>query len=111
MVNKLKPCPFCGEEGRIIIKTEGTFSDFGLYRSMVRCAECGVIVDRYEKTPYAAEDRAIEAWNTRAERTCRMVKPDWGGPKCRDKVCSECGVLFQTWGEKYCSHCGAKVVK
>ena len=42
-------------------------------------------------------------------RTCRMVKPDWGGPKCRDKVCSECGAPFQTWGEKYCSHCGAEV--
>ena len=45
------------------------------------------------------------------ERTCRMVKPEWAGPKSRTKVCSECGVQFQTWLEKYCSHCGAKVVE
>ena len=105
MTSELKPCPLCGEEERIIIKTEGTFSDFGLYRSMVRCAECGVIVDRYEKTPYAAEARAIEAWNTRAERTCEVVYDGDGCP-----YCGECrSVLYGTSG--YCPDCGVRLVE
>lgn len=44
------------------------------------------------------------------ERTCRMVKPEWAGPKSRTKACSECGMQFETWLENYCSYCGAKVV-
>lgn len=45
------------------------------------------------------------------ERTCRMVKPEWAGAKSRTKVCSECGMQFQTWQENFCPHCGCKVIK
>lgn len=44
-------------------------------------------------------------------RTCHMVKPEWAGPKSRVKVCSECGVEFKTWLERYCSYCGAQVIE
>lgn len=100
MTSELKPCPFCGGEAVTELCGKGKFAHWCVW------CDCNVL-----RQDFKTEAEAIEAWNTRAERTCRMVKPDWGGPKCRDKVCSECGVLFRTWGEKYCSHCGAKVVE
>lgn len=69
------------------------------------------------------EKEAAEAWNTRAERTCRVVPMDAAGkPPYRkgDLIlneltdgCSKCGYPFDTLNHgvpNYCSNCGAKVI-
>jgi len=61
--NELKPCPFCGSEAEI---REGVYQ--GEESSYVRCRECKAtgrtfIISR----KYASNERAIEAWNRRAE--------------------------------------------
>ena len=55
----LKPCPFCGERDRIIIrvfKYDGKTPKYG-----VRCFDCGA-----EFRPYFSKQKAIELWNRRA---------------------------------------------
>lgn len=61
---KLKPCPFCGGEGRLCagkwdfeIDQPVPGSGYG-----VECAECLSQTDTYNNT-----DEAIEAWNRRIE--------------------------------------------
>ena len=45
------------------------------------------------------------AWNTRAERTCRMLVD----PKTECRICSECkSVMLE--GFNYCPNCGARVI-
>ena len=58
MSNKLKPCPFCGGDAEITKWHEGYF---------VECKEqrCGGTIGAYK-----TEEKAIEAWNTRVEKTC-----------------------------------------
>lgn len=58
MTEKLKPCPFCGGEGRVFEDTSFGV-DNPLYR--VFCGMCLVKTD----TAYRRED-AIEIWNRRA---------------------------------------------
>ena len=46
------------------------------------------------------------AWNTRAERTCRMLVD----PRTEYRICSKCkSVMLE--GFNYCPNCGAKVVE
>lgn len=108
--DELFPCPFCGCEVRMRMH-----SYLGAWYTI-----------RGEHTPscpmrkvwrnYADEAEAIEAWNTRAERTCR----DTG--ECRWFCCSECGFGFNDMYAnkerefevdvsfpKYCPNCGARV--
>ena len=54
MKNELKPCPFCGSTE---IKVD---DDQGFY--FVYCDQCVC-----ETAKYVTEDKAIEAWNRRAE--------------------------------------------
>lgn len=98
-MSELKPCPFCGGEAK-------------LYSGRIKyvfCKEC-FATNEDVKT----ESEAIEAWNTRHERTCRAVK------RRGDYVCSACGeVLLSGWADpfeaiplecfKYCFNCGARV--
>ena len=103
---KLLPCPFCG--GKAHIWNSGYF-----YNG--KCYKCGCTLSG---NGYVTEAEAIEAWNTRAERTCCMT--DRG-------ECSECGAyIVRAWTEvhdfngdmkridlrshNYCPNCGAKVV-
>ena len=71
MTDKL-PCPFCGKDNKLRINTR-KHRDYpdGLFA--VKCTRCG-IRGRYQLT----EERAIAAWNTRAERTCQNYCPDCG---------------------------------
>ena len=97
-MSELKPCPFCGGEGK------GVYDDNGY---MVECDKCHAdgpfASDRYYKDDF--KRRAIEAWNARAERTCRME--DNGIELC----CSECDRRHEYDDEPdYCMGCGARVV-
>lgn len=54
---KLLPCPFCGSEVVGMEKYGKTFF-------ACTCFECGAKVDNFYPTP----QKAIEAWNTRANK-------------------------------------------
>ena len=78
-------------------------------------------LDQFEKCSGETEDAAItallKAWNTRAERTCKM-EYEKSEPHIHEGklTCSECGAwaMFPpyNWSEyNYCPYCGAKVVE
>lgn len=104
--DKLEPCPFCGGEAEIYEPLVARFW-------FVRCSDgdtCGTCGPDRE-----TRSAAIEAWNTRAERTC--TNSYRGGCTVAFK-CSSCGdsVFYPKKGSgkhvklKYCHNCGAKVV-
>ena len=93
-MTELKPCPFCGGEADIVV-----YGATGEHT--IECLTCGAEgATEYDKA------EAIEAWNTRAERTCSRVVIDgwlWN--------CSECGYRSDTGHlYNYCPNCGARVV-
>ncbi len=56
---ELKPCPFCGGNGKLCI---------GSHVCFVKCQLCGAETGLIEvSAKYSAEKRAIEMWNKRAE--------------------------------------------
>ena len=61
MENKLLPCPFCGGEA----ETQNTYA-IGVWE--VFCIVCGAHTGYHPGGCTEAE--AIEAWNTRHEKTC-----------------------------------------
>lgn len=70
-------------------------------------------IEYAEKDIDLAKKKAIEAWNRRAERTCRMVRARWDDGECVWGCrCTACGDRFTyetgtTW--RYCPACGARV--
>lgn len=97
---ELKPCPFCGGKACIC--------GLGKYQKEVYCENCGTVSDIY-----GTSQKAIEAWNRRAERTCLMVRARWDDGECVWGCrCTACGDRFTyetgtTW--RYCPSCGARV--
>ncbi len=58
---KLKPCPFCGERGRVRKTKMG-------YR--IVCAECGAashcaVIQQWHDNKFVAQCQAAKAWNER----------------------------------------------
>lgn len=100
MDEKLKPCPFCGVNGlpHPLDHKEGCYLRY-FYEILAERASTSGDVMR-------------EAWNTRAERTCRN---DNDNDPSRFR-CSRCG--WQDWDTytadsafSYCPNCRAKVVE
>lgn len=90
MENKLLPCPFCGGEAKL---WSHHYAEEDLTLWQVRCNRDFLRKKCYMNdsfVTFGTEEEAIEAWNTRAECTCRNV--------------AEQGILFE------CSECGAKTV-
>ena len=118
-MNDLRPCPFCG--GQVKLKAD----DSGGYS--IECCNHEWPKERFtqqipDKTIAAdvlmcswgqgeeAKQALIEAWNTRAERTCKNK-----APRYLDFLCSECGFVHyiddsnctgdgNEWN--YCPNCG-----
>lgn len=106
-MTELKPCPFCGGEAH-------TYRNH-LWHVACERAWHGCVT----MSAFVTEAEAVEAWNARAERTCKI---DY------ERHCSNCGVYvhesavlvrkdldggFWTVVSKpasYCPNCGAKVV-
>lgn len=95
-MSELLPCPICGHDAELV---EGWY---------VYCPNRSCWVDGT-----ALEDtktKAIEAWNTRYERTCHSIDPVGS----EFFICSECnfgaGKIMFTEFYNYCPNCGAKVV-
>lgn len=111
MDDELKPCPFCAGECRIV-KTSWGY-----------CPQCqgrdddGVWCHMHvlPLPSYNTPEEAAEAWNRRADRTCRMT---FDGREYGYR-CSRCGCITETYRDTdgkfyapdYCSHCGARVVR
>ena len=103
----LKPCPFCGGEARIIAKPYEP-------KVCVGCDDDTCLGFSGLGWLYDSEKEATEAWNRRAERTCRM-----GAPIDGEYRCGECGHLNREtyradkgWHPpEYCAHCGARAVE
>lgn len=108
MSEELKPCPFCGGEARIIAKPYEP-------KVCVGCDDDTCLGFSGLGWLYDSEKEAIEAWNRRAERTCRMVRARWDDGECVWGCrCTACGDRFTyetgtTW--RYCPACGARVVE
>ena len=103
---KLLPCPFCGGEPII---HESMFGGFTACCSEIKC--CGLVCR------YPTEAEAIEAWNTRSERTAKVeIYTDTVYGEARNVVlCGECG-SFLSWdiewedlAPSYCPNCGCRV--
>ena len=101
----LKPCPFCGGEGsayQVLDYPEKIGPRFS-----VICNDCGASVT----TIFQSEWTAIEAWNRRAERTCRVVSAKECGGVGYAPGCSECGwQMADSMWHNYCPNCGARVI-
>ena len=104
MENDLLPCPFCGGEGELCTYYGGGEHNETVHTVMCDNEDCPMNV----LTPdYLTEAEAIEAWNTRAERTCRNTSDS------NYFRCSVCRKKTYRGDEtfKYCPNCGAKVVE
>jgi Lar family restriction alleviation protein len=110
-MSDLKPCPFCGGEaveGKVKFNGKESERD-----GWLGCRECRVFLN------YTNGERgkkmAIEIWNTRYERTSRIVEGSRkyvfsDGTELFEDGCSECnGYLIDR--DNYCPNCGAKVVE
>ena len=99
---ELKPCPFCGSDGAVV-RMGGSY--------FVMCETCTCC----RVKGYGSEAAAIEAWNTRSERTCRIesvFNDDWEYPIWDYEL--SCGHSFEAIIKEaptYCPECGAKVVE
>lgn len=101
MTEELKPCPFCGGNPDV-------YSWNGGGVVWVRCRSCGI-----DYKAYANADEAIEAWNTRYERTCKMI-PNGETDFAATLACSACGNVESVYAISsdefnYCPNCGARV--
>ena len=109
MSEELKPCPFCGGEAHIAERLT--------YGGKLYGACCyGTLCPGSEPFPWCLDyEDAADAWNRRAERTCRMVRARWDDGECVWGCrCTACGDRFTyetgtTW--RYCPACGARVVE
>lgn len=68
-LNELKPCPFCGGEGKLRNHWESIGMGANVEQFYVRCEDCGscggVIDEMFFKGDL--KSMAIKAWNRRAE--------------------------------------------
>ena len=101
MSETLRPCPFCGGEAK--------FETYGGTACAVVCQSCRCGTPTMSLADGMA---AVNRWNLRAERTCRVVR--CGEPSStgvpRERHCQECGGRLTRFGG-YCPHCGARIIK
>ena len=115
---ELMPCPFCGGEATIVPEMSGPLSPGRVLGYVIGCDGDGCPGNIGRSYLYPSEKVAAEAWNRRADRTCRAeVSHGSHGPEPRfpgdvwtmHHVCSACGLPIDR-DDAYCKHCGARVV-
>lgn len=128
MNEKLKPCPFCGvPESEDTVNFDHHKDDcylkMGLSNVVVTAANA--LIDT-KLEPRFSTEQLYKAWNTRAERTCKILRVETGEPAeydCDEVIwhcesCHEEVAIYaynengDTWADKpaFCPNCGAKVV-
>lgn len=106
-MTELKPCPLGCPKSHIKVYTRKITSEH--FEAKLQCNKCDISIARSGATEECALENAIQAWNTRAERTC---KPKWK----RDSqgyltlVCDMCHKPID-YTDNFCAECGAKVVE
>lgn len=105
MAAELRSCPFCG--GKVMLCEAG-----GYWVNCLKCNTNGAYKD--------TEAEAVEAWNTRTERTCEYaIKDNMNETEGMGDVwieCSACYCVFDYYADDwlmnmhYCPNCGAKVI-
>ena len=105
MTNDLGPCPFCGCEAHAALAAYASGAT-----AHVVCDACGAKVYGYGRGERGLRD-AVERWNRRAERTCRVVSAKECGGVGYAPGCSECGwQMADSMWHNYCPNCGARVM-
>lgn len=73
-IDKLKPCPFCGKDDKILISSAQTFQklycEYGSATIHLDCTRCGLSLyeHSYHGSHYAVKaKRLIKKWNNRKE--------------------------------------------
>lgn len=114
-MTELKPCPLGCPKSHINVYTRKITSEH--FEAKLQCNKCDINIFRSGETEKLALENAIEAWNTRAERTCKYEQPDphdhpgvWN-TECGNHVYwnvdnDDCGTP-----PDFCPKCGAKVVE
>lgn len=123
MSEELKPCPFCGGEAHFM-KVKHVI---GIWYAV--CCDDEECLGHEQSRLYTLRRLAADAWNRRAERTCRIEVERRKVSQTQTAVvksCSECGFEFGVEKENtfpfevtlnvvvppnYCPNCGARVVK
>lgn len=117
----LLPCPFCGGEVSVkhVAYVAGVVQGYWVGCDNIDCytdIECSTYA-------FETEAEAIEVWNRRTEKTCRMERIEWRDTslsheiKRHKYVCSRCGLELEAdlsselkYPYQYCPKCGAKAV-
>lgn len=105
-MENLKNCPFCGSSSIDLTEAYGR-KNASVFAECLDCGATGI--------PFAIghDAEAVNAWNTRVERTCKMIPFVEEDDSIFIVNCNECGdAIFARGGEhgcNYCPNCGAKV--
>ena len=103
-MSELLSCPFCGGEASIG-RRDYFFEDSNEYAMSAHYVECSTC---YVRTiEYKSKDGAADAWNRRAERTCRMVDCGSHDTCVVNRELSNGNIMSMEFGYKQCSECGA----
>lgn len=111
-MTEVKPCPLCGPESFVVPLTRKPFSpDAPLWTAVVKCEDCGISLSRADVTMELALEACIEAWNTRAERTCCLEPIPYEPGKYEGMRCSNCKIADIDMGlGDFCSACGCRII-
>ena len=110
MSEELRECPHCGATRGLYTLDEygGLCADNDLI-TQIFCDNCKSV---FENENANNGKELIEAWNTRAERTCRNLGGEEGtNYELYDFACSYCGYCADITEPNYCPYCRAKVVE
>ena len=109
MSEELRECPHCGATRGLYTLDEsgGLCVDDDLI-AQIFCDNCK---SAFENESANNGKELIEAWNTRAERTCEVTEYNDCGPHAEDcTIVLSCGHRTFGYIPNYCPSCGAKVV-
>ena len=100
----LLPCPLCGGEAEVC--EGGINGKMQVYGLIEHKDGCFFLADGLPTKYQHIMESEFDAWNERAERTCRIVEYD----DAPIPVCSECGAVQpDDYAVYFCWSCGAKV--